>query len=50
MLIAPLSDPHVCAPESLYKGAADSNRLFSDAIRRLKQLDRRPIWGWLQAT
>jgi 3',5'-cyclic AMP phosphodiesterase CpdA len=42
MLIAQLSDPHVCAPGLLYKGVADSNRLFSDAIRHLQQLDRQP--------
>ena len=42
MLIAQLSDPHVCAPGLLYKGVADSNRLLSDAIRHLQQLDRQP--------
>jgi len=42
MLIAQLSDPHVCAAGLLYKGVADSNRLFSDAIRHLQQLDRQP--------
>jgi 3',5'-cyclic AMP phosphodiesterase CpdA len=42
MLIAQLSDPHVCAPGLLYKGVADSNQLFSEAIEHLHRLDRQP--------
>ena len=42
MLIAQLSDPHVCAPGLLYKGVADANQLLSDAIAHLHRLDRQP--------
>ena len=42
MLIAQLSDIHVCARGGLYKGVADSNRMFADAIEHLHGLDRRP--------
>jgi 3',5'-cyclic-AMP phosphodiesterase len=42
MLIAQISDPHVCAPGVLYKGVANSNALLSEAIKHLHQLDRRP--------
>jgi 3',5'-cyclic-AMP phosphodiesterase len=42
MLIAQISDPHVCAPGVLYKGVADSNALLLSAINHLHQLDRRP--------
>jgi 3',5'-cyclic-AMP phosphodiesterase len=42
MLIAQISDPHVCAPGLLYKGVANSNALLLKAIDHLHQLDRRP--------
>jgi 3',5'-cyclic-AMP phosphodiesterase len=42
MLIAQISDPHVCAPGLLYKGVADSTALLLEAIDHLHQLDRRP--------
>lgn len=42
MLIAQLSDPHVCAPGSLYQGLVDSNAMFEAAIARLASLDPAP--------
>jgi 3',5'-cyclic-AMP phosphodiesterase len=42
MLIAQISDPHVCAPGVLYKGVANSNALLLDAIDHLHHLDRLP--------
>ncbi len=42
MLIAQLSDPHVCAPGTLYQGLVDSNAMFAAAIRRLAALDPAP--------
>lgn len=42
MLIAQLSDPHVCAPGTLYQGLVDSNAMFEAAIRRLATLDPAP--------
>ena len=42
MLIAQLSDPHVCAPGTLYQGVVDSNAMFEAAIRRLMALDPPP--------
>lgn len=42
MLIAQLSDPHVCAPGTLYQGLVDSNAMFAAAIRRLATLDPAP--------
>jgi 3',5'-cyclic-AMP phosphodiesterase len=42
MLIAQISDIHVCAEGLLYKGVADSNRALLDAIEHLHGLDRRP--------
>ncbi len=42
MLIAQLSDLHVRPVGELYRGVADSNRTFADAIRYLHALDRRP--------
>jgi 3',5'-cyclic AMP phosphodiesterase CpdA len=42
VLIAQLSDPHVCAPGTLYQGLVDSNAMFEAAIRRLASLDPAP--------
>ena len=42
MLIAQLSDPHVCAPGTLYQGLVDSNGMFETAIRRVASLDPAP--------
>lgn len=42
MLIAQLSDPHVCAPGTLYQGLVDSNAMFEAAISRLAALDPAP--------
>lgn len=42
MLIAQLSDPHVCALGTLYQGLVDSNAMFEAAIRRLASLDPAP--------
>jgi len=42
MLIAQLSDPHLCAPGTLYQGLVDSNAMFAAAIRRLATLDPAP--------
>jgi 3',5'-cyclic-AMP phosphodiesterase len=42
MIIAQLSDPHVCAPGVLYKGVADSNQALCDAIAHLHALDSPP--------
>ena len=42
LLIAQLSDPHVCRPGLLYKDVADSNRMFQEALDHLQALDRRP--------
>ncbi len=42
MLIAQISDPHVCALGVLYKGVAKSNALLLDAINHLHRLDRLP--------
>jgi 3',5'-cyclic AMP phosphodiesterase CpdA len=42
VLIAQLSDPHLCAPGTLYQGLIDSNAMFEAAIRRLATLDPAP--------
>ncbi len=42
VLIAQLSDVHVRPRGQLYKGVADSNRMFREAIAHLHGLDRRP--------
>ncbi len=42
MLIAQLSDIHVRPRGQLYKGVADSNRMFTEAIEHLYALDRKP--------
>ena len=42
MLIAQLSDPHLCAPGTLYQGLVDSNAMFEAAIDRLATLDPAP--------
>lgn len=42
MLIAQLSDVHVRPRGQLYKGVADSNRMFREAIAHLHGLDHRP--------
>jgi 3',5'-cyclic AMP phosphodiesterase CpdA len=42
MLIAQLSDPHLCAPGTLYQGLVDSNAMFEAAIERLARLDPAP--------
>lgn len=42
MLIAQLSDIHVCARGQLYEGVADANRLLADTIEQLNGLDPRP--------
>lgn len=42
MLIAQLSDPHLCAPGTLYQGLVDSNAMFAAAVRRVANLDPQP--------
>jgi 3',5'-cyclic AMP phosphodiesterase CpdA len=42
VLIAQLSDPHVCAPGTLYQGLVDSNAMFVAAVERLATLDPTP--------
>jgi len=42
MLIAQLSDIHVRPRGLLYKGLVDSNRMFSEAIEHLQELDQSP--------
>ena len=42
MLIAQLSDPHLCAPGTLYQGLVDSNAMFEAALGRLAALDPAP--------
>jgi hypothetical protein len=42
VLIAQLSDTHVCRPGHLYKEVSDSNRKLCEAIEHLHRLDRRP--------
>jgi 3',5'-cyclic AMP phosphodiesterase CpdA len=42
VLIAQLSDIHVRPRGLLYKGLVDSNRMFSEAIEHLHELDRTP--------
>jgi 3',5'-cyclic AMP phosphodiesterase CpdA len=42
MLIAQLSDVHVRPRGQRYKGVADSNRMFAEAIEHVQSLDRRP--------
>lgn len=42
MLIAQLSDPHLCAPGTLYQGLVDSNAMFVAAVQRLATLDPAP--------
>lgn len=42
MLIAHLSDPHVCAPGELYQGMVDSNGMLEAAVRRVAGLDPAP--------
>jgi 3',5'-cyclic-AMP phosphodiesterase len=42
MLIAQLSDLHVCPPGRLYQRIVDSNRMLRDAIDPIHRLDRAP--------
>ncbi|MBS7538296.1 phosphodiesterase [Ancylobacter lacus] len=42
MLIAQLSDPHLCLPGVLYQGVVDSNALFEAALATLAALDPQP--------
>ena len=42
MLVAQISDTHICRGGDLYKGVSDSNRKFQEAIRHLHSLDLRP--------
>lgn len=42
MLIAHLSDPHVCAPGELYQGLVDSNGMLAAAVQRVVALDPAP--------
>ena len=42
MLIAQLSDTHICRRGELYKGVSDSNGKLREAISHLHCLDRRP--------
>jgi Icc protein len=42
LLIAHLSDPHICPPGELYQGLVDSNAMFVAAIRHLNRLDPAP--------
>lgn len=42
MLIAQLSDTHIRPDGQLYQGVADSNRMLSEALDHLYDLDRRP--------
>jgi len=42
VLIAQLSDTHICRRGHLYKGVSDSNRKLLDAIEHLHSLDRQP--------
>jgi 3',5'-cyclic-AMP phosphodiesterase len=42
MIVAQISDPHVCASGVLYKGVADSNRMLQEAIDHIHQLDVEP--------
>ena len=42
MLIAQLSDTHICRRGELYKGVSDSNAKLREAIAHLYSLDRRP--------
>ncbi|WP_309665276.1 phosphodiesterase [Tabrizicola sp.] len=39
MLIAHLSDPHVCPPGTLYQGLLDSNARFAAAVDQVRALD-----------
>lgn len=42
MLIAQISDPHVCAPGTLYQGLVDSNGMLADAVAAIGRLETRP--------
>ena len=42
MLIAHLSDPHVCAPGTLYQGVVDSNAMLKEAVRHVCRLSPAP--------
>lgn len=42
MLIAHVSDAHLCAPGELYQGLVDSNAMFAVAVRNLNELDPAP--------
>jgi Icc protein len=42
VLIAQLSDLHVCAPGELYQGLVDSNALLAAAVARVRGLDPAP--------
>ncbi len=42
MLIAQLSDPHVCGEKELYKGLVDSNAMLAAAVRHLNTLSPEP--------
>ncbi|MEM6713360.1 MAG: phosphodiesterase, partial [Pseudomonadota bacterium] len=42
MLIAQLSDPHVCGEKTLYQGLVDSNAMLAAAVRHLQTLSPAP--------
>jgi Icc protein len=42
VLIAHLSDPHVCAPGELHQGLVDTNGMLAAAVRRIVALDPAP--------
>jgi 3',5'-cyclic AMP phosphodiesterase CpdA len=42
LLIAHLSDPHVCPPGELYQGLVDSNAMLAAAVARVVALDPAP--------
>lgn len=42
MLIAQISDLHVCAPGTLYQGLVDSNGMLADAAAAIGRLETRP--------
>lgn len=42
MLIAHLSDPHLCAEGQLYQGLVDSNAMFDHAVKTLNALSPQP--------
>jgi 3',5'-cyclic AMP phosphodiesterase CpdA len=42
MLIAQISDLHVCAPGTLYQGLVDSNGMLAEAVAAIGRLETRP--------